>query len=234
MSLNPLAKVTDYNSMLFRIFVFTLLWSVIATWLLRRAFPSLDSFLSQLDLEVELEFVKVPKMLGYVVPALCVALLARIIRLHDRISDLFHIREQFDVDYILLPLAKGAGVAVGTLSIDKLAESRSRLMARTFYPFASSTDPKIDKHLIHEALDWWSWYWVLVEGLFIFLCTAIVLVFAAEWRAVFILAGSCLLVSVPLLITIRRHCIRYAQHEVDEILSVPARRQEVSNAFSAL
>jgi len=106
-----------------------------------------------------------------------VGAIARSIRLHDRISDVFRIRLRFDVDYLLLPLARDSGANVGALSMAKLRKERGRLMAKTFYKYASSTDPVIDKHLIYQALDWWSWYWVLVEAVAVFLPTGVSLLF---------------------------------------------------------
>src|SRR5438067_12739809 len=91
-SLNPLAEVRDYNSMLTRICFFTILTSGFATWLLRGSYPSLDRVLGKLDFRVDLTFVKDVKILGTLLPAVAVGLIARAFKLHDRISDIFRIR----------------------------------------------------------------------------------------------------------------------------------------------
>lgn len=107
-------------------------------------------------------------------------------------------------------------------------------MGRIFYRYASSTDPKIDKHLIYEALDWWSWYWVIVESVAVFIPNGIALLFAdPSWHG-WVLLGLCLLVTVIGLPFFRSHCARYARDEVHEILADSNRKNEVLQEFRAL
>src|SRR4051812_12412628 len=152
MSFNPLQPVTDYVSMLNRIFWLTTLSAVVATAILRIYFPAVDQLLAKLDFDFEIAGIKGIK-LGYVVPALVVGGVTRATRFHDCVSSLFGIRKRFDVNEILLPLASESGFGVGSLSLKKLGDCRTDLMRSTFYRYASSTDPKIDKHLIYQALD---------------------------------------------------------------------------------
>jgi hypothetical protein len=234
MSLNPLAQVKDYPSMLNRIFLFTTLSASVATWLLRKHFVWLDDLLKFMDINVDLPLVKEVKLFGYLLPGVAVGFIARTVRLHDRLSDILKIRRRFDVEEIILPLAKGSGFPVGTLSMDQLRESRSRLMPRIFYRYASSTDPKIDRHLIYEALDWWSWYWVVVESVAVFIPTGIALLFSEPTWHGWILIGACLVVSIVALPFFRSHCARYARAEVQEILADNTRKSEVNQEFRAL
>jgi hypothetical protein len=234
MSFNPLAQVKDYPSMLNRIFLFTSLAGSIATWIVRRHFECADNVLKALDINVDLPYLKEVKLLGYVLPGVALGFLARTIRLHDRISDVLRIRERFDVDEILLPLARGSEFPVGTLSMDQLRNSRRALMGRVFYRYASSTDAKIDKHLIYEALDWWSWYWVIVEALAVFIPTGIVLWLAEpKWHAWIVLA-VCIVAGLVCLPFFRSHCARYAGAEVREILDDATRKAEVNSGFRAV
>ena len=52
-SLNPLAPVTDYQSMVNRIFWFTSASALVAAWMLRLHNPVLSGLLSQIDFHVE-------------------------------------------------------------------------------------------------------------------------------------------------------------------------------------
>lgn len=124
MSLNPLAQVKDYPSMLNRILLFTTVSASVATWLLRSHFQALDGLLSFLDINVDLKFVSEVKLLGYLLPGVVVAFIARTIRLHDRISDILRIRQRFDLHEVILPLARESGFPVGDLKMDELRAHR--------------------------------------------------------------------------------------------------------------
>src|SRR5690606_15472439 len=85
--------------------------------------------------------------------------------LHDRISDIFFIRRNFDVKHILLPTARNVGVNIDKEIINKIIKERRPLMNQVFYRYASSrNEPVVDKHLIEKALDTWSWFWVFLEA----------------------------------------------------------------------
>ncbi len=219
--------------MLNRIFLFTVISSAIAVWLLRAHFPILDQHLKHLDVKVNLGIVKEVN-LSYLIPAILVAVLARIVKLHDRISDLLRIRARFDVRRILVPLAHGIGLKAEKRELSKIWENRRVLMRKAFYPYASSTDPKIDKHLIYQALDYWSWYWVLVESLVVWIATAVALLFAKEFVLSLSIFGGCVLVFAVMHPIIWCQCIRYAQDEVDAILADNSRKDEVKKAFTCV
>ena len=73
MPFNPLAPVTDYQSMLNRIFWFTTAAALVATWLLRRHIPELNSLLAEIDFTIEFGGDKiVPIPGGFLFPALAV------------------------------------------------------------------------------------------------------------------------------------------------------------------
>jgi hypothetical protein len=233
MSLNPFQQVTDYWSMLSRLFVFNLLSGWGATYLLRYYCPAVDEVLKELDVEVNLwgrQFVK----LGYLLPAIAFALFSQMFLLHDRISDWLKIRHRFDVEAILIPLREGTRTRTRVISVDKISQLRRVLMPLVFYRYAGSADPKIDKHLIYRALDRWSWYWVLIEALAVFLPAGIALLFSREVLAGLVVLLGCALVIGFALPFFRKHCVRYAEAEVRAILSDPERRIAVEQEFDAL
>lgn len=230
--LNPLSKVTDYQSMLRRIFVFTTIAGCVAVWLLRRESSWINNTLSQLDIKVDLPFVKEVNWLGYVLPAIIFAIVAYSIRLHDLLSDALRVRYFFDTRYIIRPMALKVGVLED--QVPRLYSRRSELMKDVFYRYASSTKPVIDTHNIHEALDNWAWVWVLLEAWFVFMVCGIALCCLGSIKV-----GLCVLAIatgvVVMLSPIYLHrCVKYAKAQVDDILSDAERRKAVSSKLNAI
>src|SRR5262245_43914208 len=113
MALNPLAPVTDYQSMLNRIFWFTTASALAAAWVLRLHVPGIESALARIDMALTFEDRKpLPLPAGYLLPAFIVGIAARVFRLHTRVSDWLGIREHFDVDVILHEFASELDVDV--------------------------------------------------------------------------------------------------------------------------
>ena len=71
MSFSPLTPVTDYQSMLNRIFWFTTVAALVGVWMLRMNVTELDTLLSRIDFTVDLGGNKIlPMPGGYLIPAL--------------------------------------------------------------------------------------------------------------------------------------------------------------------
>ena len=226
----PLEKVTDYQSMLRRIVVFTILAGCLSVWLLRTYSPSVDGLLGKLDFDVELPYLKKVNVLGYLLPAIAFGIFAYSIRLHDKISDLLRIRHTFDTRIILRRFCDELGVK----DHKRVYANRHRAMKLAFYKYASSTDPKIDKHNIFEALDNWAWFWVLVEFWFVIAVTGIALIFLNSLSIgliVFALATGIFLLLAPLYLF---QCKKYAVVQIDDILDLPSARDEITKGLNAL
>ena len=107
-------------------------------------------------------------------------------------------------------------------------------MRKAFYQFASSRSPQIDEHLIHQALDLWSWFWIGLEASFLFVATGLALIAAQVHEVGLITFGGAILVAVTGLPAIRHQCKRYAIAQVRAILVDPAREAIVRQAFAVL
>ena len=229
---NPFASPSDYPEMLNKISIWTLLDSLALTVIIGLVCPVAARILGKYPLKVEIYGgLAIPIL--YVVPPVVIAVFARVVRLHDKVSDVLLIRENFDVFHILLPLAGAVGCPLDLDKLPLLRSKRRELMNKTFYRYASSTEPKIQKHLIVSALDKWSWYWILVEFLVIGLCAFVLLLCCGAYQGAAWL-GAVLLASMLLGIWGNRFCTRTAQAEVREILGDPARSAEIKVVFSAL
>jgi len=234
MSFNPFETVGDYPKMLIKIATSTFVAAILALALLRQQFAPVDKLLEPLSIPIPVAGgLDLP--LGTVLPAFLLAGLSRIFKLHDRISDLFLIRQRFDVSEILFPLAIGSGASLNGDQIRAIRNGRESLMYKVFYKYASSTPGKavIDSHYITMALDQWCWYWIVIEVTFlVFVLGATFLLTARYLLAATFFAG--VLGAVGVLQLIRNLCSDYALQEVEAILEKPQRKLEVGEVFRAL
>jgi hypothetical protein len=235
MSLNPLAPVTDYQSMLNRVFWFTSASALVAVWMLRLYIPGLDGLLNEIDFTVEFGGDKiVPIPGGYLVPALAVGILTRIYRLHARISDWLAIRECFDMEVIIRELAAQLAIDLTLIAEERLAKHRHSIMREAFYPFVSGPQPQVDPQLVQQALDAWSWFWIGIEATFVFTLTGLGLIAAGVYAPGFQTTGGTLILALIGLPAMRGQCRRYAIAQVRAIVADPARAIVVRSAFAKL
>ena len=234
-SLNPLAPVTDYQSMLNRIFWFTSASALVTIWMLRQHNPALNSLLNQIDLQVELSGDKtLPIPGGFLFPALAVGMLTRVFRLHARVSDWLGIRETFDIEVIMREFAMELDLDVTSLTYAQLAENRHSIMRSTFYAFVSGSHPAVDEQLIRQALDAWSWFWVGIEATLVFTLAGLGLIASGAIVPGLETAGAAAGLAAFGLPAMRRQCARYAIAQVRVIADDPARSDTVREVFAAL
>jgi hypothetical protein len=227
----PFDRPTNYSEMLNKIGAFTFIEAVMLTLLLGWASPPAGKLLSSYAIPIKVFSIDIPLL--YVIPAVLIALFARIARLHDKLSDFFGLRSTFDLYRILLPLAGATGVAVDEPLRMALARQREKAMQRTFYQFASFEDPKIAKALVLDAIDVWTWYWILIEFLFLLAGTGVLLlIFHAHSAAAYVFLCAWLLTI--LFCTLYRVCGAKADHQISEIVSDPLRVQALRHEFELL
>lgn len=234
--------VTNYPEMLNKISVSTFIYAILATANLRGEIQGFDSLLTekvesiQAFRDLKLTVLGAKFGVGTVLPPLVFAILARIFKMHDRISDVFRIRYRFDVtSSILIPLAIGSCNHVYLDLIEKINRNRNDLMPKVFYKFASSTPGRaqIDEHLIIMALDMWSWYWIILEMVTVNIIVTVILVISGltNWISfLFIIT----MLELCLIYIIKIRAERYAMAQVKEILSDSGRRAMVETEFDAL
>lgn len=235
MSLNPLNPVTDYQSMLNRIFWFTSVTGLVAVYLVRQAIPQVNTVLAQLSFNIELEADHVlPVPGGYLIPALAIGMLSRVFRIHSLIAEWLGIRERFDVDVIITELAHRTGISLDDVPDDQLVRHRYEIMRHGFYQFVSGRRPQIDELLIERALDMWSWFWITVEASVVMVLTGFVLIAAGSLQTGLLVVVATLLVATFGLPAIRLECRRYAIAQVRAIVDDPDRADEVRQAFECV
>ena len=167
--------------------------------------------------------------------AIGVALLSRAFKLHDKISNLLKIRQNFDVDNILVPLADAVGFSPTPAQLISIKQKRHALMRAVFYKYASSRaeNPLIDKHDIEHAMDSWSWFWWPVEAtafVLIAFITAVVF-WDISLMIIFAIASIVLvIIAVGLYLGLKN----LAQPQVETIAADQAAKAAVLSEFNAL
>ena len=235
MSLNPLAPVTDYQSMLNRIFWFTSATALVAVWMFRLYLPALDAILRKLDFSIAFGSDRIlPLPAGYLLPALAIGLCTRIYRLHARLSDWLGIRESFDIDVIIAEFADRLAVDLSRTTEAQLRAARHDIMRRAFYPYVGGDQPQIDRQLIEQALDAWSWFWIGVEATLVFTLLGLALIAYGVYQPGFASFTSALAFAAIGLPTIRGQCRRYAVAQVRAILADRTRAVAARTAFAEL
>ena len=232
--MNPFSQPKNYNEMLTKIMVFTFFVSLVLVAVVAHDLPWVWRLLHPTWLTFTVEALGLKNVpTAYVIVAFLISFVARVSKLHDRVSDLFGIRERFDVHEILTPLAGGAGIPIDLTKRERLIELRGQIMGDVFYRYASSTDPAIDQHLIWTALDKWSWFWVCIEGTTVGMVAFILLLSTEAFRsAAFV--GMVTLLGTLVATQINRACASIAHSEVREILRDAQRRTDVGVALRAL
>ena len=232
--MNPFSQPKNYNEMLTKIMIFTFCISLVFVAVVAHDWPTLWNLLhpSWLTFNVDVLGLKnVPT--AYLIVAFLISLAARISKLHDRVSDLFGIRERFDLHEILTPLAGGVGIPIDLNRRNRLIERRDQIMGDIFYRYASSTNPSIDKHLIWTALDKWSWFWICIEGTTVGTVAFVLLLSVGVFRsAAFV--GAIIFVATLAATQVNRTCASAAHSQVREILRDPQRRTDIEAALRAL
>lgn len=227
----PFDRPSNYNEMLNKIGIFTFLEAVVLAWLVAHFVLPVSAPMAALKLPVKVWSIEIPLL--YVGPGILIALFARIIRLHDKISCVFRVRRTFDIYRVLIPLAGAVGCVVSPAQRKMLQDNRKRAMQKTFYAYASFEDPKISKALVLSAIDIWTWYWILAELLFLLVLAAgVFLSVGAYGPAAYIL----LMISALIILfcSVFAVCGAKADHQIDEIVSDQGRAEVLKQEFRSL
>jgi len=233
MPFNPLAPVVDYQSMLNRIFWFTTASAVGAVWLLRSQSPAVDAALGRLDLAMAWGGGKaLPTPAGYLLPAVAVGMAARVFRWHALISNWLGIRERFEHEVIIAELAKGLDIDLSGADQEHLREDRPRIMRQAFFAYVSPTPPAIDPHLVQQALDAWSWFWIGLMGTLVFAATGVGLAACGATTVGIQTLGGTIIFGVLGLRAMYEQCRRYGAAQVRAILADGVRAATVRDVLA--
>jgi hypothetical protein len=219
----------SYSGILTRVFWASVLSGIGSIYLLSDAVPQVSQFIDSLPKKVDFGILKDIKVLTVLIP-LAIALLSRIIRLHNLLSTILRIRKCFDTKYLLQPLALGCKIDLDNIKLKKISKNRKKLMDETFYKYAGFEKSIIDTQLARTAADNWGWFWSLLESAFLFAVSTIILAMFERWRfALWCLAV--VLVEIGLLWLMWSSCKSHGKRQVDAILDESSRLKAISRTF---
>lgn len=220
----------SYSDMLKRIFAATLTAGIICTVAVARVSPAVRDFLDSWDAEVGIGILNSIKALYVLIPLL-LAVLIRVFRVHDKVSDPLGLRRHFDIQHILKPLADGVGFPTDGTRWLEVRTNRDLLMRRTFFRYASFKEPKIDGQLVRTAADQWAWFWCMIEPQVVLLITGIIFATIAAWIEVLIVLSVILILAVTALI-LWPQLKTGAKAQVTDILTREDWKTEIRAAFN--
>lgn len=230
--MNIVGQPEDYSEILQRIFYTSVATGFVCTVLLASASPEVRSLIDSISTEADIGPIKKVRVLYAVIPLL-IGLLSRMLKLHDKISNVFRIRYLFDTHCLLFPLARGAGPTLTKDLRKKIRQDRENSMSTAFYAFAGFKKPIIDEQLVRTAADNWGWFWALIESSFLITVTAVVLTYIQKWDYVFWCLIALLVESVLMLIFCLA-CQRSGRRQVGAILADASRKKTIAKYFRSL
>jgi len=227
-----LGRPKDYDEMLNKIALGSFATCTVCLKVLANANPLISELLNKGNWKLDFYGIENIPFLYITIP-LIVAVLFRSVKFHDMISDIFRLREKFDILEILIPMLGELNLSVNYERLSKIKKNRDHFMASVFYKYAGSQNPRIEKHIIYSALDKWTWFWILIESTFLFLVTSIILCFSHSYSEAVLF--SFLSILGIILFSFSSHiCSGIAKVEVIEILKTKKNREEITKEFNAL
>lgn len=169
------------------------------------------------------------------IAALVTAFLFYHFQLHNKLEKPFRVRQRFDIDEIILPLASSVGVTLTDAQKARIETERHSVMRQVFYKYASSSgaDTLVDSHDIERALEAWSKFWACEEAVVVLTVGLVVSLLYGQLVLIMIF-----LVPVTLcLIAMARMGPTLAgrgRAQIDQIAADPTARLEVSQYLNAL
>lgn len=230
--LNPFRNITSYQDMVSKIAYWTTLYTImcliIYAWLVNP-----DTILNT-GINIEL-FSEISISLQMFAIALLAGGLFRVLKMHDRISDLFKIRRKFDIVYIINKLSakcRGRELNAKEINILKDYRIRRRVMHDIFYQYASG-NPKetvIDYHYVELALNQWCDYWIMVEASIIFIIFSIIAIINSSYYSFIYI--SMLVVFIIINLLTHKTRVKYADDQIEIITKVDERCNEIRSVLN--
>jgi hypothetical protein len=222
----------DYSEILQRVWYTSVATGIGCTAVLAKASPDLQSLIDSISTKADIGPIKSVKVLYVLIPVL-IGVLSRMLRLHDKISDIFRIRYLFDTRFLLFPLAEQSGVKLTITLRKKISRERINSMYAVFYPYCGFKKPVIDEQLVRTAADNWGWFWVLIESFALIAVTTVVLIIMHKTDYVL----WCLLVLLAELALMSMYwvaCIKGGGRQVSAVLADRSRKKAIAKYFRSL
>lgn len=166
------SRIKNYDAMLRRLALYSTISIYIISYALRYRIPQIEILFYNIENSLppikivtdNYEWAKNINISGFII-AFIVSVFNYNVAFHDKISDILRIRKYFDLNYILVPMAKLAGMYIDETFFERLKINSGDLMQTIFYRYTSSTRPEtlVDRHDIQGALTAWCHFWTMLE-----------------------------------------------------------------------
>ena len=216
----------SYSDMIKKIAWTTFFIVLIGLILITHMSEGFNNLMKTLSCGIQLEYNSLKLYISYIWIPLVFAIFENIFKLHDRISDLFKIRYNYDRKIII----KGFIIRLNVdIDINKVTfKNRDMIMSDIFYKYAGYAHPVIDEHLIAMALGAWCWYWIIIDTLLVtVLLSIVILILEFSILKLIVIVVVCLFLLLLLYMIMRKECIKYSKLEVDAILKDSSRKTEI-------
>jgi uncharacterized membrane protein len=222
---------SSYNGMLKRIALFHFLANLTILFLLSH-FEPVKAILGTISISIDIPYVKTKLGFLYILIPALFTVFFNVTKLHKVILEATNLRQNFDVNYILSPLAEETGSALNTEFTTKLHSNRNELMSKTFYKYTSSTKPQIDIHHIQTALGNWLWINFLLE----FIPTCVLWGVTSYFISYLFMAvmGAVILISFSLIFFKYNSAKQSAQNQIQIILDEENWKNDIREQFSKI
>lgn len=229
--LNPFSKVESHSQQLSKIGCFTFVGTLSILYGASHLVGDLSRGLASIPLPSFPGFPKSISILALL--AVSVALIFRVFRFHALAVSALRIRERYEIENILSPMAEAVNVPASDDLRKQLKRHRNELMSELFWIYAGYNNPKIDKHLVESALDVWCWVYVCLQLTVVSIVLAVFLLLVGHITEGG-LAGSLAVVLALLGRLLIEQCKGISHREVAEILRDSSRRKKIQRRMNQL
>ena len=218
-------SIDNYSKMIEKISKAVFVFSLLLLYCISCVNNEFKDFMETISFGATYEIFGVELNLALFYLPIIMGLLEHVFKIHDKVSDLFKIRKTYDKYVIINGLIKKTSANASVKKCN--GKMISKLMSKTFYQFASSTDPQIDSHYVTMALNEWCWFWIMLDtGLLLLALGVIFLVLNWSWiHFLSVILGFLFFCFVLLLIMLQT--INYTNKEISAILSDEDRRVKI-------
>lgn len=158
--------------------------TLIEVFILTQASSDFANIMVALSFGVQFKINEIKLNIALIYLPIIFSVLENIFKLHDLFGKIFNLRNKYSGSVIfyqyvkeLYPDNKKSYKACKKIYLNN--ESLQKTVGNHFYTYASSTNPKIDAHYVHMALDSWCWVWILLDNIVISLLFLIVTILAS-------------------------------------------------------
>ena len=159
---------SNYSEMRTKISSCVFVFSLIELFVFAQTSTSFNQILLKLSFNYTFKVIGMELHIAYFYIPILLAVMENIFNLHDFTQKPFHIRERFEGKYMLAQYATCLGLEKversETYKAYKDCPKLKKEFLNHFYSYASSTNPKIDKHYISTTLDAWCWFWIVWDS----------------------------------------------------------------------